>query len=386
MGLDLHPEVFSAAALEGMDPVNARVCWLDDKVQIDEMEAWARRRLKASDVVVIEAGQNSFAVARKLQAWGYQVLILESTAAGQIRKSYCNNDKLSAVKLGRIYLSGLARLVWQPDLKTRDRRQLLHAYLKSVTHTTRCRNRLQGIAVENAVRLPKGLRLTQPSGRDAYLKASEWTPIQKLIIEQLFADLHQSEQQRKNLRRAIAREVAVDPLMSRLLTLMGVRDVVAFALVAIIGDISRFRNPKALCAYIGLVAGRKDSGKTERKLGLIRHGRGDLRRLLVQSAQCLLRQPGHKVGIWGRKVHVRKNHKQVAVVAVARKLAVSIWYVLKGLYQPEEHNDQSLGDKLGKVARSIGAKALRELGYQSYRDFIEKRQAVLNSPWDPLPG
>ena len=384
--MDVHPEVFSAAALEGTEPVSAVVRWLDDKVEVEAMEAWARRRLKASDVIVMEAGHNSFAIARKLREWGYQALVLESTAAGQIRKSYCNNDKLSAVKLARIYLSGLAQLVWQPDLPTRDRRQLLHAYLESVTRTTRCRNRLRGLAVENAVRLPKGLRLTQPGGHQGYLKAAEWTASQRLIIEQLFAELHQAEAQRKTLRNAMAREVARDPLMSRLLTLMGVRDVVAFALVAIIGDIGRFRNAKALCAYIGLVAGRRDSGKTERQLGLIRHGRSDLRQLLVQSAHCLLRQPAHKLGSWGRKLLLRKNHAQVAVIAVARKLAVSVWYVLRGLYEPEEHSVQSLSDKLGKVAKTIGSKALRELGYQSSRDFIEQRQAELTAPWDPLPG
>jgi hypothetical protein len=50
-------------------------------------------------------------------AWGVvgvEAVVLESQRAGQIRTTYCANDRLDAVKLGRIYLSGLAKLVWHP--------------------------------------------------------------------------------------------------------------------------------------------------------------------------------------------------------------------------------------------------------------------------------
>ena len=48
--------------------------------------------------------------------------------AGKVGKVYCANDRVDAVKIARIYLSGLAALVWQPDPKTLERREVFSAY------------------------------------------------------------------------------------------------------------------------------------------------------------------------------------------------------------------------------------------------------------------
>jgi hypothetical protein len=87
----------------------------------------------AGDLVVLEASGNSFESCERLKRCGVCAVVLESQRAGQIRKTYCANDRSDAVKLARIYLSGLAHSVWQPDAVTRERREVLHAYRKAVT-------------------------------------------------------------------------------------------------------------------------------------------------------------------------------------------------------------------------------------------------------------
>src|SRR3954468_13414401 len=110
IGLDSHPDVFTAAALTGGDAATAQVEHIWDRWGIARLEVWAAQ-LSASDIVVLEASGNSFAVAERLSGCGVRVIVLESQRAGQIRKSYCANDRVDAVKLGRIYLSGLATVV-----------------------------------------------------------------------------------------------------------------------------------------------------------------------------------------------------------------------------------------------------------------------------------
>lgn len=59
----------------------------------------------------MEASGNSFNAAERLQKVGIKAVVLESQRAVQIRTSYCTHDRSDAVKLARIYLSGLARCV-----------------------------------------------------------------------------------------------------------------------------------------------------------------------------------------------------------------------------------------------------------------------------------
>ncbi len=63
---------------------------------------------------MLEASGNAFAVAQRLRGVGYNAQILDSHQAGKV---YCANDRVDAVKISRIYLSGLSAVVWQPDLQ-----------------------------------------------------------------------------------------------------------------------------------------------------------------------------------------------------------------------------------------------------------------------------
>jgi hypothetical protein len=118
IGMDLHPDIFSAAALAGRDAATAKVEQQWDQRPIAELEKWGRT-LRAGDLVVFESSGNSFAAVDRLRTVGVEAVVLESQRAGQIRTTYCANDRLDAVKLGRIYLSGLAKLVWHPYQRPR---------------------------------------------------------------------------------------------------------------------------------------------------------------------------------------------------------------------------------------------------------------------------
>jgi transposase len=380
VGLDLHPEVFSAAALSGRDAATAQVVQNWDRLPTSELAKWAAK-LAPGDVVVVEATGNTFDAVERLHACGVKTAVLETQRAGQIRTAYCTNDRTDAVKLGRIYLSGLAKIVWEPDAQTRERREVLHRYLRSVCDASRARNRLKSFLSDHGARLPRGTRLTQKSGRDRVLGLSSWSALQQMLLEQMLEELAGAEQRRRQLSSIMAQVVADDPALLRLLRLLGVRHIIAFAIGAVVGDVARFANPKKLVAYLGLTPTVERSGSDQRgPEALRRYGRGDLRALLIQAAHVALRQVSHPLHAWAWKLCLRKSHKNVAVAAVARKLTVSIWYGLRGLFTPLTEVNRTLEGKIGKIATELGQKVIHLLGYPSKADFVKKKITILTAP------
>ena len=96
--------------------------------------------------------------------------------AGKVGKVYCANDRVDAVKIARIYLTGLSPLVWQPDPKTRERREVFSAYQGVVKEATRAKQQLKSMLNEHCLRLPKGFRLCHPTAMDRLTRVRTWTP------------------------------------------------------------------------------------------------------------------------------------------------------------------------------------------------------------------
>ena len=117
-------------------------------------------------------------------------------------------------------------------------------------------------------------------------------------------------------------------------------------------------------AYIGLNPGQRESGAGKRvKLGVGKRGRSDLRHLLIQGAQAVLRSGRHTaLGQWGWKLLARKGHRNIAVSAVARKLVIQVWHLLCGHPSQALEPNKSFTTKLHKLAVALGKKLRPELG------------------------
>lgn len=377
VGLDMHPDVFAAAAIEKTDPVLTSVLWTQDRLETTKLEAWARKNLHSDDIVVLEASGNSFEIAHRLRGEGFTTLVLESCQAGKLRENYCNDDRHSAIKLARVYLSGLAKIVWQPDEQTRQRREVFFSHRNAVRDTTRHRNRIRSFLNEYCVRLPAGTPLTKEQGLKKALSLRNWNPLQEELIKEAFQQLWYSEARRKRLEQIMVAELVREPKWARLWRLMGIRHRVAFALMAMIGDIHRFPTAKKLVGYLGLSPRKVQSGNNAKgkELGIGKTGRGDVRCLLVQSAQNALVQRGSPLHKWGWKLLMRKS-RNTAAAAVARKLATAVWYLLKGFFTPLLEMNDHLETKLTKLATVLGKERLRAEGYQDRKSFV---QAVFKS-------
>jgi hypothetical protein len=175
-------------------------------------------------------------------------------------------------------------------------------------------------------------------------------------------ELRHAEEQRKHWRSLIAQEVINDPVLLSIVRLCGVREMVAFALGALVGDIKRFAHPKKLVKYIGLNPAFDDSGENQWRGGIRGHGRKDLRCLLIEAAQAILRCSKTPLARWGKKLLGRKGARNLAVAAMARKLAVAVWYLMMGRCTTLEEIDRALSLKIGKIISQVGAAGLKNLG------------------------
>ena len=200
---------------------------------------------------VLEANANSFAVGQRLRALGLEVEILESHRAGQIGKTYCATDRSDAVKIARIYLSGLSPVVWQPDPLTLERREVFSAYQAVVKETTRLQQQLRAMLNEHCLRLPKGFRLSHPNALSRLTKLKEWTPARLLLLEQLHTALLSARARRRALRRHMAEELVADEQLLKLTRLCGINLITSTTVTPPSrGDQPLAGSPK-LVAYLG---------------------------------------------------------------------------------------------------------------------------------------
>ena len=376
IGLDAHPDSFTAASLRGPTPAAAVVEKIFNKVPMAQLIPWAQKHTTAQDLIVLEASGNSFQVVRTLAAIGRPAKVLESCQMGKLKEAHANNDKLSAVRIGKAYLAGTAKEVWVPDPKTQERRDWFHAYTKAVKRTTQTRARLRSYLSDNGVRLKQGTRLTEPGQAESELRlARSWSGRQWQVIEIYLTDLRQADQQRQHWHSLIAQEVLAEPEILSLVRLCGVREIIAFALAAFVGDIKRFAHPKKLVKYVGLNPAFDDSGASEWSGGIGGHGHKLLRSLLIEGAQAILRSTRSPLARWGKKLRAAKGSLNLAVAAVARKLTVAIWYLMQGRWTALEQLEASLLRKVGSLISSVGQAGLKALGQtrQVYREQICQR-------------
>ena len=377
VGLDVHPDSFAGAILEGVDPWKARVVSTSTRVALPLLEKWALRHTRGSDVLVLEASGNAFAVAERLREVKRKVLILDSHRAGKVGKTYCATDRIDAIKIARIYLSALSPLVWQPDQKTRERREVFSAYQGVVKEGMRLKQQIKSMLNEHCLRLEKGFRLSHKSALNRLLKLRSWTEAHKMLLQQLHAGLVGARARRQQLRHYMASEILADKELLRLTRLCGINLITLYGLIAAIGDIRRFTSARKLSAYFGLNPTVEESGNYQGPSALKRHGRGAIRALLVQSAKKLL-QVNNPLQKWGLAIATRRGRNKAAV-AVARKLCVAVWHVMQGHVIGAIERMDTLHTKLHKLATDLGLTAIKQLGYDTKEAFVQKKLYLLRS-------
>ena len=285
VGLDAHPDSITAAIVVGENPADAVVDKISDAVAVNDMEHWFKKHVPCGAVVVLEASGNSFDIFSRLSAVGYRTIVLDSEQVGKVSKSYCNTDKISAVRIAKTYLTGLSDEVWGPDPVSRERREVFSAYQQAVKDCTRHNNRIKSLLNSYTIRLKKQDRnLADEKVRSKIYAFRDWSETQGVLFEEAFGDLDRDAEKRNKMRRIMAAEVLREPKMLQLMRIFGLNVIASYGLIAMLGEPGRFLNLKKLSAYFGLCPKIKQSENVARMGGISKKGRREIRALLVQAA------------------------------------------------------------------------------------------------------
>jgi transposase len=284
------------------------------------------RSLAGQQVLVgVEATGGMRWFERLLGELGFELRVGDPVKVRAAAARKAKTDKRDAELLLRLLLEERFPRIWVPTVEQRDARQLVLHRHRLVQTRTRAKNQLQAIA-RNEGLFPKRRAWSQAGQTELMsLPLSPWGTVRRRDWQELLGDLNH---RLDPLDRALEQQAEQRPEVRLLMTHPGVGPVVAMAFVLTICEPRRFQTSKQVAAYLGLVPLEESSGQRRQRLGHItKQGNSLLRGLLTEAAHTAVRYDPQ----WKRK-YLRlamKKNRSIAAVAVARCLAVRLWWMWK---------------------------------------------------------
>ncbi len=176
-----------------------------------------------------------------------------------------------------------------------------------------------------------------------------------------------AQAQKKILEGELGKWAAQDPRVPLLVQLPGVGLLIAITLLSAIGDIRRFPDEDHLVGYAGLGASVHDSGQTRTTGHITKHGRRDIRRVIVQAANIAVQD--HP--FWKKefaRLEPRLGRSR-AIVRIARLLLIAVWKVLKSEVADKHADARSVAASLFAHAYRV---KVRNLGGLSAKDWTRR--------------
>jgi transposase len=305
------------------------------RVEHAELEEWLGKHLMPSDRVVIESTTNAWHVYDVLEALAAEVLVANPIKVKQIACARVKTDKKDTLILARLLAANLVPTVWVPPKQVRELRQWVSHRRRLANMHTQVVNRMHSVAHRHHLNHPKGKRFDEKT--TGWQKDESLSRLEKMQLELDMQTKEHLEQQIERMTRELARMSHEEPWASDMLYLMqipGCGVVTGMSIVAAIGDIERFADPKALASYAGLVPGLEQSGVKLKGKGITKEGRRELRWAMVEMAWRAVKADPH----WRKSFEELKKrmHPNQAIVAIARHLLTVVWSVLTH-HEPYRH-------------------------------------------------
>ena len=137
------------------------------------------------------------------------------------------------------------------------------------------------------------------------------------------------ERQIADINRRLKEGHADHPYIPLLLSVPGIRWVLAFTIAAEIGEIERFSSPEKLAGYTGLCPRVNQSGEKDRRGPLTKSGPKYLRRAMLEATMHALRHPAYAERYQHTKRRLGKQRgAKVAQIDIARRLTEAVWHML----------------------------------------------------------
>jgi transposase len=255
------------------------------------------------------------------------------------------SDRRDALDLARAWSVGAARAVHMPSRPVREWRELIEQRSRAVEARTARRNQVRSMMQSLGLAMPPASRAWSVEGMLRLRAACAALPseLDRARMRIHLEGLSNAEEEICQLERLLEGIAAGDARVALLRTVPGVGARGAETAVAFVDDPRRFANARQASAYTGLSARRNQSGDMDRTGRISKAGPSRLRSILVEVAWASLRH-----NAWAREVYERvrrgsASRRKQAIVAVARRLFVRMWAMLRDgtAWSPTETSEEA---------------------------------------------
>lgn len=274
----------------------------------------------------MEACSGAHHWARLFALCGHTVKLM----APKLVTPYCMSGKR-----GKADAAAICEAVQRPNMRfvpvksvEQQSRLMVHRTRQGfVESRTAIINRIRGLLAEFGIVLPQKAQIVR---FEAARHMDGLPGFGKLVIQDLLDEIHHLDERIKAYDahvRSMARDCTA---AQQLMQIIGIGEVTATAIVAMVGNAREFSSSRQFAAWLGLVPGQYSSGGKTRLGRITKAGDAYLRGLLVMGARAVLNAAGAKddaVSRWAKNIALRRGYWK-AVVAVAAKNARLAWAAL----------------------------------------------------------
>jgi transposase len=290
-----------------------------------------KRFVRGGLSIAIEAGNQSAWVYEALVALGAKVTVVNPTKVKLIAESRRKTDKIDAKILCELLrLDGLPCPVHMPDRETRALRGLLVARRQLISARTKLCNVVRGMLRQEGTRLP-ARALSSFVGWQRLLADGFEQEHLAIVVASYFPTFVSLTESIRDIERELAAYERQDSRVARLKTMPRVGRIAALTFLAAVDDVCRFPSSRKLVGYSGLAPTVRSSGERTEYGSISREGRRELRAVWVQIAHLVAvdKSPATRpLRTWFNRV-ARRRGKKTATVALARRLLVIAYHVLR---------------------------------------------------------
>jgi transposase len=301
-----------------------------------------------------EAGPTGYGLYRQIRSLGHACSVVAPSLIPKKPGDRVKTNRRDAVSLAKLLRAGELTPVWVPDEGHEAMRDLTRARETAVIDLRAKRQQVSAFLLRLGRHYPQK-RKTWTKAHMNWLASQKFAyPQQRFVFEEMLLAVRQVRERLLRLEEAIRGAVpewSLAAVATALMAMRGIDVIAAATLLAEIGDLSRFRTPHELMAYLGLVPSEDSTGDTVRRGSITKAGNHRARRMLVECSWSYQHPPRvgphkqHKVDAappavreiaWRAQCRLHKRYralirrgklKTVAVTAVARELAGFIWAI-----------------------------------------------------------
>jgi transposase len=299
-----------------------------------ELRKWIGKEQPA--VVIIEACLLAGWVHDLCVELGVRCLVANTASeAWKFKHLKRKTDKDDALRLAQLYLLDQLPTVTLPPTQVRQWRSLIACRQTWVGRRIAVQNRIRALFVAQGLPAPRGAKAWSASGLAGMATQAKALPecgAEELWRGLLAMALTEYRQVCDLVAQAEARLDALGQQSAAVIlleTVPGVGPRTAETVAAYLNDAARFKTAKQVSAYSGMVPRQHQSGEMDRRGRITKRGPALLRKMLVECAWCMLRYNAWARGIYQRLTGGGQRRKKQAIVALARKILVRCWAMLR---------------------------------------------------------